>query len=348
MTVLLIAPASSYSIGKLLENSLTALGHWVKVCDPEILLFRWKYSVNTQFFRLPYRLRQPWDTYFFNQVNKKFLQIFDQEKPDMVLVYNDSLLLPETVRIFRKKARVVFYLGDNPYYTWTKPLFLNLLMEADYIFAPDSMWVEQLRILGIKNIHFEIFGWDKRFFFPKECTPEERNRHQCDLVFIGNNYVINWGYKRALFLSKFANMDLNIYGTGHWQRWFTYFPELKQRFRLLSEPMPVGQVNTICNCSKIYPVDANPGLIHGLHVRVFDCIGSGILPMVEYRKDLDRVFKDVTIPRITNYDEAMEKAQYFLDHEAERRETVKQLQDYAGKHFLPEHALKRMLERIFP
>lgn len=348
MNVLLITPSCSYSTGKLLESSLTTNGHQVGICDPETLTPHWKQRLNTQAFRLPYRLRKPLENSFLNDLNKKFFHRFEQEKPDMVLVYNDSMLLPETVRAFKKKARVIFFLGDNPYYTWTKPFFLNLLMEADYIFAPDSMWVEQLKMLGIKNIYFEVFGWDRRFFYPKECTPAERKKYTSDLLFIGNNYVINWGYKRTLFLNRFAGMDLKIYGTRHWQRWLPYFPGLKKHFVLIPKPMGVEQVNTISNCCKIYPVDANPGLLHGLHARIFDCIGSGILPLVEYRKDLDRIFKTIDIPTITNYNEAREMAQYYLDNEKKRRESVQQLHQYVAENFLPAHALKRMFERIFP
>lgn len=347
MKVLLIAPSASYSIGKLLEISFSDTGHQVAVCDPEKLIPRWKQRLNTQMFRLPYRMRKPWENSYLNKLNRKFFRWFEQEKPDLVMVYNDSLLLPGMVRVFKKKARVVFYLGDNPYYNWTKPFFLNLLMEADYIFAPDSMWVEQLRMIGIQNIHFEILGWDRRYYFPKEPTGEEREKYSSDLLFIGNPYSMSWGYKRALFLRQFSDLDLKIYGTWKWQRLSQFFPELQKRFVLIDKVMGPEQVNTISNCCKLYPVDANPGVIYGLHARVFDCIGSGILPLVEYRKDLDRVFKNIDIPRITNYNEAHEKAEYYLDNENKRRELVKQLRQYVSKNFLSEHAIQRMLERIF-
>jgi len=346
MKVLLISPASSYSIGELLRSAFKDLGHEVAVCDHNRIITPWKQKVNTQVFRLPYRFRKQWDNYFLTDLNKKYVSKFEQERPDLVLVYNDSMLLPRTVQAFKKKARVVFYLGDNPFYTWNKPLFLKVLMEADYIFAPDSMWVEQIKMIGLKNIHFEILGMDRSHYFPKEPTPKEKEKYSSDLLFIGNTYVQNWGYKRTLFLSKFSDMDLKIYGTRNWQRWLAYFPELKKRFVSIDKPLGLEQVNTISNCCKLYPVDANPGLLHGLHARIFDCIGSGILPLVEYRKDLDRVFKNIDIPRIYNYNEANELARYYLDNENKRVELVKQLRKHILKNFLPEHAIKRMLERI--
>ena len=142
-------------------------------------------------------------------------------------------------------------------------------------------------------------------------------------------------------------MDLKIYGTHQWRRWLSVFPELRKLFVLLSKPLGPEQVNNISNCCKLYPVDANPGLLHGLHARIFDCIGSGILPLVEYRKDLDRVFKTMDIPRIYNYNEANELARYYLENENKREELLKQLRQYVSENFLPEYAIKRMLERIF-
>lgn len=265
----------------------------------------------------------------------------------MVLVYNDSMLLPETVQYFKKTARTVFYLGDNPYYTWTKPLFLNLLMEADYIFAPDTMWVEQLKMLGLKHIYFEIIGgWDKRFYFPMEPSPQDREKYSSDLLFIGNSYVLNWGFKRTLFTNQFADLDIKIYGTKQWLRWLTYFPDLQKRFILQENPIGLEQVNLMSNCCKLYPVDANPGLLHGLHARIFDCIGSGILPLVEYRKDLDDVFKNTGIPKIYNYNDANSLAKHFLNNEKERLELIEHLRKYVAQHYLPNHGIERMFERM--
>lgn len=347
MKILLFLPSSSYSIGESVKNAFLELGHEIYNFDHQSVTKNWQMKLNTQMFRMPYRIRNKWDGFYLREINKKMIEVFYQEKPDLIMVYNDSLLLPVTVEKIKKTAKVVFYLGDNPYYTFNKPFFLKVLMEADYTFVPDSMWVDQLRMLGICNVYFEMLGWDHRHYFPMDPTQEERDKYSSDLLFIGNTYVQNWGYKRTLFMSKFSDLDLKIYGTRNWHRWFEYFPELRDRFVLLDKPLGLEQVNLISNCSKLYPVDANPGLLQGLHARIFDCIGSGILPLVEYRKDLDRVFPDKDIPIIYSYQEANQLARYYLDHDSERKELVKSLRDFIKNKFLPKHAIKRMLDRVF-
>lgn len=346
MKVMLLAPSSSYSIGRLLENSLLKAGHEVAICNPENLIPRWKKRINSQLARFPYRFRRLWERDLLGKLNREYITHFRSEKPDLVMVYNDSMLIPESARMMRKKARLIFYLGDNPLYNWTKPLFLSLLREADFVFAPDSMWVQQLKMIGIQNIRFEILGWDNRYFFPMDPTPGEKQQYSSDLLFIGNIYGGSWGYKRALFLSRFSSLDLKIYGTRHWHRWFSDFPELRDRFVAVGKLMGSELVNTISNCCKLYPVDANPGLIHGLHARIFDCIGSGILPLVEYRKDLERVFENVDIPVINNYNEAHDAAVYFLKNQEKRRVLVERLRQVLSQDYLPEHAIKRILDDV--
>ena len=74
------------------------------------------------------------------------------------------------------------------------------------------------------------------------------------------------------------DLDLKIYGMG-WEMWFDYFPKLEEKYVELKKPLSFEEVNIITNCGKIYPIDANPGLLNGIHIRIFDTIGSGILPI---------------------------------------------------------------------
>jgi hypothetical protein len=220
-------------------------------------------------------------------------------------------------------------------------------MEADWIFAPDSHWIEQLKMLGIKNIKFEVLGWDQQTYYTLDPDEEDRLKYASDLVFIGNSYVINWGFKRALFLSQFEHLDLKIYGTHHWFRWLEYFPGLKDHFVQIAKPISLDKVNLISNCCKIYPVDANPGILNGIHARIFDCIGSGILPLPEYRKDLDLVFNGVALPAIHNYNQGKEIAEYYLKRDDERKNLIKSLLAEVRTNYTPSIACSRILTEIF-
>lgn len=347
MKILLITPSTSYSIGMILRKGFLKNKHEVIVADYINSTAKWKNQVNSQVYRFPYQLREKWVKYYLTQINNKVLQQFYEVKPDMVLVYNDAQLLPETVVEMRKNSRVVFFLGDNPFYSWRKYYFIEVLMEADHVFVPDSFWMEQLQMLGMKNTSFEVVGSDDDLFFRMEPTLEQKAKYSHDLFFIGTTYSTSWGYKRALFLSKFTDLDIAIYGKDNWFKWFKYFPELKKRFVVEDQYISYELLNTICNCCKIYPVDANPGVLNGLHTRIFDCIASGIMPLVEYRKDVEFVFENVDLPVIRNYNESKELAQYYLAHEDKRLEVIENLRKLTLTKYRPEYATQRMLDRIF-
>ncbi|GAJ18159.1 unnamed protein product, partial [marine sediment metagenome] len=95
------------------------------------------------------------------------------------------------------------------------------------------------------------------------------------------------------------------------------------------------------------PVDANPGLVNGIHIRVFDCIGSGIFPLVEYQKDLDIVFKNVELPVIKNYKDAEKTAKYYIINDEKREKINIELKQYVDSHFTPEKAALSILDKVF-
>lgn len=347
MKILLITPSTSYSVGMILRKGFLKNNHEVIVSDYIDNIAAWKEQINSQVYRFPYQLRERWVKYYLEQINKRVLQQFYEVKPDVVFIYNDAQLLPETVIEMRKTSKVGFYLGDNPFYSWRKYYFIEVLMEANHVFVPDSFWQEQLQMLGMEKVDLEILGSDEDVFFKMQPTVEQKAKYEHDLFFIGTTYSTSWGYKRARFLSKFTDLDIVIYGKKNWFKWFKYFPELEKRFVIEKEYISYSLLNEIINCCKIYPVDANPGILNGLHIRIFDCIASGILPLVEYRKDIETVFKGVELPVIKNYNESKEIAQYYLDHPAKRLEVIENLRKHVLTQYKPEYATKRMLDRIF-
>ncbi|MCX6267605.1 MAG: glycosyltransferase [Bacteroidetes bacterium] len=82
-------------------------------------------------------------------------------------------------------------------------------------------------------------------------------------------------------------------------------------------------------------------MFNGIHLRVFECIGSGVLPVPEWTNDLDTFFNKM-VPSIKNYHEADEIARYYLEHEPERLELIGKLQKHLTNNYLPGHFVGRM------
>ena len=99
-------------------------------------------------------------------------------------------------------------------------------------------------------------------------------------------------------------------------------------------------------CAKVYPVDANPAVLNGIHLRMFDCIAMGVLPLVEYRKDLDTFFKEVNLPLIKNYQDAEGLAKKFISNDSLREKTLKELFDYTRVRFSPDIVFGKILKML--
>lgn len=340
MKTLLLFP-SIYTLGTTFSSGLKNLGFEVSEFDYRSKVKSWKNTINTQMYRLPFNIRSKWNNSYMGAINKVQIENYNKVYPDIVVIYNNEMLFPETVKYFSKRSKIIFYLGDNPFYTPTNDYFLDLLFMSDLIISPDSFWKQQLELMGINNCVTEYFYTQKEK--DNQVIDEKIESH--DLLFVGMSYVNSWGYKRALFLSKFADMDIRIHGNSSWYRWLEFFPELKPKF-ILKSNYSENYMAQLHAHAKIYPYDSNPGLLNGIHVRIFDCIDYGVLPIPEYRADLEQVFKNQNLPIIYDYKKAKEVADYYLRNDSERIELVNSLQKFLENNYKPEISLARIISKI--
>jgi hypothetical protein len=306
----------------------------------------WQSRIHNHVTKLPFSLRTKWYNYFVNRMNEKQMEQFRNFQPQLVVVYNGMFLYPETVRAMQKTARVCFFLGDSPFFTSQNDYYLPSLMEVDYILSPDSYWEKQLRGLGCKNVLYFLIGSNPEVNYKKQVTSNEKAQWGSDLVFAGITYLTSVGFKRALFLHQFTDLDIKIYTSTNFQRWYRYFPDLEKRVVHPEKRLSDDELNTIINCCKIYPVDANPGILNGVHLRIFDCIAGGILPLAEYRKDVKTVFGPAGLPIIEQYGKGADLARYYLQHEDERVEIIDNLRQFTEEYYTPQKAIARLLDTI--
>jgi spore maturation protein CgeB len=101
------------------------------------------------------------------------------------------------------------------------------------------------------------------------------------------------------------------------------------------------------NRSKIMPVDGNPGILNGFHLRLFEALGAGALPVVEYRCDVEHeLFKGCKsmVPLVRDYRKAGDIAGYYLKNENERKELIRELKDYIIRQYSPEKNTGKILD----
>jgi len=294
--------------------------------------------------KFPHAVRKKWYQIHVMNINKNHMNVFNRENPDTVVVYNSEMLLPETVETMKKRSKIIFFLGDSPFYTRQNEYYFQCIKHAEVILCPDSYWQKQLMGLGFEQARFFLIGSSPEVNYRMVPSLQDMQKWASDLVFVGVSYSSAIGYKRALFLSQFADLNFRIYTDGRIRRWLHDFPQLDPCLRHPRRRISNSELNTLLNCCKVYPVDANPGLINGVHVRILDCIASGILPIAEYRKDVQREFEKDGLPIIRRVYEAGLIAKDIVTDEKARRERLEMLLNLVNKRFSPENAVEALIQ----
>ncbi|MBK6931691.1 MAG: glycosyltransferase [Saprospirales bacterium] len=346
MKCLLIAPLR-YPFIDSIVSGLKANGMEIKAVDYQDFFSTRANQRYNNYSALPRKIRNLWEAPYIKKANAEYRRVFDAFKPDLVFIYNNQLVLPELLENFRKSARIAFMLGDNPLYTPTSIYNLHILFQADYVISPDTLWRDQLTRLGVRNVVFDCFGFNSDVYYPMEVPEQDRKTYHSDFIYVGSASKTNWGYKRVLFLNIFKDLDLKAYISGSGlERWYDFFPGVRSKI-IPHDRFDAGFNNLVYNCSKIAPVEQVPSLFNGIHVRVFDILGAGILPLCEYSADLAEVFSGIDIPLIKNYAEGVEMARFWLDNEQRRVACVQAMRARVLQRYTPEMVIERMASQVF-
>ena len=279
------------------------------------------------------------------QVNEYFIKEYKRKNPDFVFIYNDETVLPSTIDYFKRNSKVIILLGDNPLTLNPQNIYnVSILFQADLVVCADSSWKNQLERIGLNNIIYDYLVYCPSVSFLKgDLSYKNRDK---DILFIGRNYGSAWGYKRSLFLNEFTDFNIDIYGTGtHWGKWENDFPKIKEKL-INTSHLSLNKYTELMHAYKIFPVDANPGIINGIHLRVFECISSGILPLIEYTKDIDLVFNGVPLPLIHNFSDSKQIASQYLKDDNGRIKILKDAKEFLNDNYSPEIVMRRLLNHI--
>lgn len=343
---LLIFP-HRYSYTNTINEYLTGRGWQVLSTDHQDALGPVQHKLKPVMAFMPGRLRKPWMRNVITRINNHYRDLAAKHQPELVYIYNNEFIMPETLRILKRHARVAFLLGDHPLYSLTFDHNLQILQYSDCTIVPDSHWKNDLATMGMPNLHFDMMAASDRIFHTSTAIPDAiRVKYSADSLFIGTCYPMASGYKRAMFLDSARTTGMKIYGPANWYKWLDFFPDLKPHFTLQTHRIPDAELNLALNCARICPIDQNQGIINGIHNRVFEAIGAGCLPVMEYRKDIDTVFGDL-LPVVKKYSEARDVVQTWLQDDQARDARVAELRQHVARHYAPALFIDRLLERAF-
>lgn len=337
-----LGPHEYYFAGAIKKNGRNVRYINIHTLYPEY----WK-KLSVYSHRFPRKYDNSIQKKYSKVINDQLIKFYNSDKPSFVFIYNDCRVLPETLDLFKKNGtEVIVFLGDDPNYLLpSKKTFLFTVMKADKVIVPDSGWIDGLKMLDIKNIIFSPMGTDPDVFHPVIPTEEQIKKFGSQIIFIGTGYYLNsWGIKRAAMLNELCRMNFKLFGDSQWLDLFPFFPELKKHF--INEPLSSANVNIACNCSEIYPVVVNSGVVNGVSTRVFDCIASGIFVLAEYKKDFDQLFSDNEVVCFRSKSDLKDKVSYFLNNKNEMKDHIQRAAKTVKEKYTLEILTKGILEQI--
>jgi Uncharacterized protein conserved in bacteria len=273
-------------------------------------------------------------------------------QPDVVLVLNGVVLPAEQVEQLRRNGfRTAIWFTDDPYYTnWTN----SIAPRYDYVFTLELNCLPFYRGLGCRHVYYLPFAVNPKAFFPKHVPTS----HQTDICFIGTAF-----WNRVNLIDRLTPYlkDKKVVISGWWWDRLSNYSQLANQIKLGDWMTPEETANyyngakIVINLHRPYDDDTiNVNSLHKIEAlsvnpRTFEISGCATLQLSDIRQDMEnRYVPGKEIDTYRSYDELIEKIDYYLRHEDERREVAMNGFIRTRREHTYRQRLGELLGRIFP
>ena len=215
-TLLIVGQPREFHIGAHFVRAANTLGIEVLILDmdrafsaPRVVRFLW-----WRWDRRPVHLRR-----FSQAVVERCRQL----RPRWLLTTGLAPVDEQALQaIGRMGIPRLNYLTDDPWNPAHRARwFFRALPHYDHVFSPRRANLDDLRRLGCPQVSYLPFAYDPSLHFPEPpCTPEEKARFGCDVVFAGGADRDRLPYITALIRAGFR---VALYG-GYWDRYLETRP----------------------------------------------------------------------------------------------------------------------------
>lgn len=279
----------------------------------------------------------------FKKAERDFLDYLDGKTYDMILFIKGELVRKELLRKIRNKHKTTALINvfpDNPlFYFYT----FQAIPEYDHFFLKDSYVLNELKKVGYSNCSYLPQACSDRFhqrINPKILSSEERKKFSSDISFIGSIYP-----QRQRVLETLKNHNLKIWGKTIWQEvdkdsWILGYHQ--------NELAAFEKKCKVISCSKInLNTHHFQNDIFGCNKRLFEICGCGGFQIVDYKNDLDKLFKvGKEVEVFSSSKELNEKIAYYLREPEERKKIASAGYKRAHRDHTYAQRIKKILEII--
>lgn len=275
--------------------------------------------------------------YFYRKKRlKPFFKILKKSLPDLIIVTHDFFWPIEISKIKNNcNAKIALWFPDA-IVSFGRGYFL--VSDYDYYFFKDPFIVKKLRTVTKKPVFYlpECFN-PKRHVF--DCTKKIRKEFICDLTCAGNFH--SW---RSLFFERLTNYDFKFYGV-YPPKWMNKGALLKffQGHPVFNETKAEAFLG-----AKIALNNLHYGEIMGLNARAFEIAGIGAFQLIDYNESLNELFEEgKEIISFYGVDDMLNKIDYWLKHENERRVIAEAAKKRSYNEHTYEIRLNTLIDTVF-
>lgn len=271
-------------------------------------------------------------------------------RPDLVLALDGMELPVEQVDAIRAEGiRTAVWLTDDPYYT---DMTARIAPHYDYVFTLERNCLDFYRSLGCSNVYYLPFAAYVGHYRPTLTRSAIRR----EISFIGSAY-----WNRIQFLQPILGglMDRGLTINGIWWDRLPEYASYPDRIEI-GKWMGPGDTAEVYSGSKIvlnlhrspHDESVNNNTI-GLtaaspNPRTFEISACATLQLADVREDLSNFYiPGQEIETFSSPSELYEKVNYYLSHEAERREIALRALERTYREHTYSHRLHEILSRIF-
>ena len=329
----LIISSPFYGYQESVARAFEDLGYhtWIETYDEPIHPFKgflkWRHKFANDKEKLRRKSREKYAIYI--------KQIYDKFSPDIVFLYNGTLILDETLDYFRKKSKVIIWMYDSVQ-RHDRAICKEHIDHADAVFCFEEEDVLYYKKRN-KKAYFLPLACDSNVYYP---TPQKKD---IDILFVGRIYGIKKRIKLLkLIVKRYPHLRLLFY--GEYKPYFKYpvkwlFREKRNIFKNINiPPEKVNELYGRCNIA----LNIHHGqTVYGANQRVFEISGAGAYQICDYNPYIASLFPNGEVGLYKNEQELLDLIDAALKNDTSKQAIKAQEIVLANHTFL--HRVKEML-----
>lgn len=278
-------------------------------------------------------------------------QLAETERPDLVLVLDAAGRSFPTEQIDRMRDggfRTAVWLPDDPYHS---DMIVDIVPHYDYVFTLESSCVPLYRDLGCPRVHHLPFAANPHY--TRHVRVSETYRH--DICFVGSAFwnrvaffdeiadylagkrlkIIGWWWERLRHYAKLADKIDGVWLTP--EETAKYYSGAKIVINLHRSATDASHNS---NSRNIPANSVNP--------RLFEISSCAAFQLVDNRAELSQLYTPgYDIETFESPGELVDKIEYYLNHEEERREIARRSLHRTVSEHTYRQRVKRLLDIVF-